>query len=95
MFLTTNEEAIKFEGNKQFLKLQKYLLKLGKRFPSGRIYKSLNEFKIKNGLINRGDEGFFVIDRDDITCEFCKDKDIIREHYITYKDIFFMALDIE
>ena len=89
-----NEEVIKFKGNKQFFKLQEYLFKLGKNFPSRTVYKSLNEFKIKNGLINRGDEGFFVIDCDNITCEFCKDMDIIHDHYITYKDIF-LALDIE
>lgn len=94
-----NEENIKFKGDKQFLKLQNYLIKLGKRFPSGRIYKSLNEFKIKNGygLTSKVDEGIFVIDCDNFTCEIGQDMDmyIVYDHYITYKDIFCIALDIE
>ena len=92
-----NEENIKFKGDKQFLKLQNYLIKLGKSFPSERIYKSLNEFKIKNGygLTSKVDEGIFVIDCDTFTCEIGKDMDIVYDHYITYKDIFCIALDIE
>lgn len=94
-----NGEIIKFKGDKQFLKLQKYLIKLGKRFPSGRIYKSLNEFKIKNGygLTSKVDEGIFVIDCDNFTCEIGKDMDMytVYDHYITYKDVFCIALDIE
>ena len=90
-----NEEIIKFKGDKQFLKLQNYLIKLGKSFPSGTVYKSLNEFNMKNGLTSRNNEGFFTIKCDSFTCETVNELDFTYDHYITYKDIFCMALDIE
>ena len=90
-----NKEIIKFKGDKQFLKLQNYLIKLGKSFPSGTVYKSLNEFKMRNGLINRNNEGFFTIECDNFTCETCNKLDFTYDHYITYKDIFNIVLDIE
>lgn len=83
--------AIKFKGNNQFLKLQKYLIKSGKSFNSGKVYNSLDEFKLKN-MTGKGDEGFFVIKYNTFICDI--NEHFIYDSYKTYEDIF-CILDIE
>lgn len=83
--------AIKFKGNNQFLKLQKYLIKSGKSFNSGKVYNSLDEFKLKN-MTGKGNEGFFVIKYNTFICDI--NEHFTYDSYITYEDIFCM-LDIE
>lgn len=85
------EEVIKFKGNNQFLKLQKYLIKSGRSFKSGRVYNSLDEFKLKN-MSAKGNEGFFVIKYNTFICNI--NKHLAYDSYKTYEDIFCM-LDIE
>ncbi len=91
------EEVIKFKGNNQFLKLQKYLIKSGRRFNSGRVYNSLDEFKLKN-MSGKGNEGFFVIKYNTFICNISNISNISKylayDSYKTYEDIFCM-LDIE
>ena len=89
-----NEEIIKFKGNNQFLKLQKYLIKSGRSFNSGRVYNSLDEFKLKN-MSYKGNEGFFVIKYNTFICNISNiSKHLAYDSYKTYEDIF-CILDIE